>query len=89
MVLAEIASIITIANFSSKLLSQLKKKKPKNQKRKTVNRRKKQSKEDEMIKKLLADPTQAVKEIGAEYVVQNRKRIIKNIEKCVVDEFLE
>ncbi len=84
MVLAEIASIITIANFSSKLISRLRKKK---KKRKTVPRQHKQTKEEEMIKKLLTNPTQAVKEMGAEYVVKNRKRIIRNIEERVVEEF--
>jgi len=39
-----------------------------------------------MIKKLLTDPTQAVKEMGAEYVVKNRKKIIRNIMKYVSDE---
>ena len=85
MVLAEIASIIAIANFSSKLISRLRKKK---KKRKTVPRRHKQTKEEEMIKKLLTNPEMAIKEMGAEYLVKNRKRIIRNFEKRVVEEFL-
>lgn len=84
MVLAEVASIIAIAEFCSKLISRLRKKKKK--KRKTVPRLHKQTKEEEMIKKLLTDPTQAVKEMGAEYVVKNRKKIIRNIVKYVSDE---
>jgi len=86
MVLAEIASIITIAEFCSKLISRLRKKK---KKRKTVPRRHKQTKEKELITKLLANPERAIKEMGAEYLVKNRKRIIRNIEKRVVEEFLE
>lgn len=86
MVLAEIASIITIADFSSKLISRLRKKK---KKRKTVPRRYKQTKEEELIMKLLTNPEMAIKEMGAEYLVKNRKRIIRNIEKRVVEEFLE
>lgn len=86
MVLAEIASIIAIADFSSKLISRLRKKK---KKRKTVPRRYKQTKEEELIMKLLTNPEMAIKEMGAEYLVKNRKRIIRNIEKRVVEEFLE
>ena len=86
MVLAEIASIITIADFSSKLISRLRKKK---KKRKTVPRRYKQTKEEELIMKLLTNPEMAIKEMGAEYLVKNCKRIIRNIEKRVVEEFLE
>lgn len=86
MVLAEIASIITIADFSSKLISHLRKKK---KKRKTVPRQRKQTKEEELIMKLLTKPEEAIKEMGAEYLVKNRKRIIRNIEKRVVEEFLE
>jgi len=86
MVLAEIASIITIADFSSKLISRLRNKK---KKRKTVPRRHKQTKEKELITKLLTNPEMAIKEMGAEYLVKNRKRIIRNIEKRIVEEFLE
>jgi len=86
MVLAEIASIITIADFSSKLILRLRKKK---KKRKTVPRQHKQTKEEVLIKKLLTNPEDAIKEMGAEYLVKNRKRIIRNIEKRVVEEFLE
>jgi len=85
MVLAEIASIITIVEFCNKLITRLRKKK---KKRKTVPRRHKQTKEDELITKLLTNPEMAIKEMGAEYLVKNRKRIIRDIEKRVVDEFL-
>jgi len=37
----------------------------------------------------LTNPEMAMKEMGAEYLVKNRKRIIRNIEKRVVEEFLE
>jgi len=40
------------------------------------------------MKQTLTNPEMAIKEIGAEYLVTNRKRIIKNIEKRIVDEFL-
>ena len=58
------------------------------QKRKTVPRRHKQTKEEELITKLLTNPEMAIKEMGAEYLVKNRKRIIRNIENRVVEEFL-
>ena len=93
MSLPEIASIITIADFSGRIVSYLKKKKKKRKtvspKRKTVSPKRKQTKEQELITKLLTNPEGALKEIGAEYLVKNRKRIIRNIEKRVVDEFLE
>ena len=86
MVLAEIASIITIAEFASKLISRLKTKKKKTR----VTRPKiKQTKDEELIGKLLTNPEMALKEIGAEYLVKNRKKIMKGIEKRIVDEFLE
>jgi len=84
--LPEIASIITIADFGARIVSHLKKKK---KKRKTVSRKRKQTKEEELITKLLTNPERAIKEMGAEYLVKNRKRIIRNIEKRVVDEFLD
>ena len=86
MSLPEIASIITIADFSGRIVSYLKKKK---KKRKTVSPKRKQTKEQELITKLLTNPEGALKEMGAEYLVKNHKRIIRNIEKRVVDEFLE
>ena len=85
MSLPEIASIITIADFGARIVSRLRKKK----KRKAVRRRSKQTKEEELITKLLSNPELAIKEMGAEYLVKNRKRIIRNIEKRVVEEFLE
>jgi len=84
--LPEIASIFAIAESVARIISHLKKKK---KKRKTVSRKRKQTKEQELITKLLTNPEGALKEIGAEYLVKNRKRIIRNIEKRVVDEFLE
>jgi len=90
MSLPEIASIITIADFSAKVISRIKSKKKKRKviHRKMVNRKPKKTKEEELIAKLLTNPEMAIKEIGAEYLVTNRKRIIKNIEKRIVDEFL-
>ena len=84
MSLPEIASIFTVADSVARLISHLKKKK---KKRKTVSRKRKQTKEEELITKLLTNPEMALKEIGAEYLVKNRKRIIRNIGKRVVDEF--
>ena len=86
MSLPEITSIITIADFGARIVSLLKKKK---KKRKTVSRKRKQTKEEELVTKLLTNPEMAIKEMGAEYLVKNRKRIIRNIEKRVVEEFLE
>ena len=88
MSLPEIASIITIADFGARIVSRLKRKKKK-KRRKAVPRRRKQTKEEELITKLLTNPERAIKEMGAEYLVKNRKRIIRNIEKRVVEEFLE
>ena len=84
MSLPEIASIITIVDFASRLTSRLKRKKKRS---KTVRRRRKQTKEEELITKLLTNPEQAIKEMGAEYVMKNRKRIIRNIEKRLIEEF--
>ena len=86
MSLPEIASIFVISESVARIISHLKKKK---KKRKTVSRKRKQTKEEELITKLLTNPESALKEMGAEYLVKNRKRIIKNIEKRVVDEFLD
>lgn len=86
MSLPEIASIITIADFGARIVSRLKRKK---KRPKVVRRRRKQTKEEELITKLLTNPEMAIKEMGAEYLVKNRKRIIRNIEKRVVEEFLE
>jgi len=84
MSIPEIASIITIADFGARIVSRLRKKK----KRKAVRRRSKQTKEEVLITKLLTNPELAIKEMGAEYLVKNRKRIIRNIENRVVEEFL-
>ncbi len=84
MSLPEIASIITIADFGARIVSRLRKKK----KRMAVRRRSKQTKEEELITKLLTNPELAIKEMGTEYLVKNRKRIIRNIENRVVEEFL-
>jgi len=54
-----------------------------------IPRQHKQTKEEKLIMKLLTNPEDAIKEMGAEYLVKNRKRIIRNIEKRVVEEFLE
>jgi|CXWL01.1.fsa_nt_gi hypothetical protein len=84
MVLPEIVSIVTIADFSERMISRLMKKKKK--KSKTRPRQRKQTREQELISKLLINPEQAIKEMGAEYVVKNRKRIIRKIEDYVVDQ---
>ena len=85
MSLPEIASMFAIADSVARIISHLKKKKK--TKRKAVRRKRKQTKEQELITKLLTNPEGALKEIGAEYLVKNRKRIIKSIEKSVVEEF--
>jgi hypothetical protein len=84
MVLAEITAIIEIATFGGRIVSHLRKKKK--SKSKTVIRSRKQTKEEKLIAKLVANPEQAIKEIGAEYLVKNRKRIIRKIEKYVTNE---
>jgi len=94
MSLPEIAALISIADFSARLVSLLKRKKKTKRKavprkRKAVPRNPKQTKEEELITKLLTNPEKAIKEMGAEYVVKNRKRIMRSIEKRVVDEFLD
>ena len=86
MSLPEITSIIAIADFCARIVSLLKRKKKK-KRRKAVPRQRKQTKEEALITKLLIDPEMAIKEMGAEYVVKNRKRILKNLEKRVVEEF--
>jgi len=87
--LPEIAAIIAIAQFGAKVIShvkKLRKSKAAPRKRKAVPRKPKQTKDEELVTKLLTDPVKAVKEMGAEYVVKNRKRISKGIEKRVTEE---
>jgi len=83
MSLSDVASVLSIAEFGARLISHLRKKKKKS---KTVPRRRIQTKEKEMIQKLLTNPEQAIKEMGAEYVVKNRKRLIRKIENYIADE---
>jgi hypothetical protein len=80
MSLSDISSVLSIAEFSGRLISYLKNKK---KKAKTVPRKRvrKQTKDEELIIDLLINPEKAIKKIGAEYIVKNRKRIIKGIEK--------
>jgi len=66
------------------MISRIMKKKKK--KSKTRHRQRKQTKEQELINKLLTNPEQAIKEMGAEYAVKNRKRIIRKIENYVVEQ---
>ena len=86
MSIAEIASIIAIAEFGAKVISRLK---TKTKKHKVVRHRTKQTKDEQLIAKLLTNPELAIKEMGAEYLVKNRKKIIKNIGNRIVNEFLE
>ena len=89
--IAEISFIITLATQTAKLISWIKnkKKKQKSVPRKTVRRKPKQTKDEELIVKFLKNPEDAIKEIGAEYVVKHRKKIIKGITKRLTDEFLD
>lgn len=84
MVITEIASLIEIADFGRRLITHFRKKRKKQVRR--LPKRRKQTKDEELILKLLTNPQQAVKEIGAEYLIENRKRIMRNIEKYVADE---
>jgi len=82
-VLPEVAAVLAIAQFGNTVLSFVRKKIKKS---KTAPRKPKQTKEQELVTKLLTDPEKALKEIGAEYLVKNRKRIMKGIEKRISDE---
>jgi len=83
MSLSDVASIMYIAEFSSRLISRLRKKKKKS---KTIRRKRKQTKDEELINDLLTNPELAIKKMGAEYVVKNRKKIIRGIVNSVVGE---
>ena len=91
MAIAEISFIITLATSTAKLISWIrnKKKKQKSVSHKTVRRKPKQTKNEELIAKFLKNPEAAIKEMGVEYVVKNRNKIIKGITKRLTDEFLD
>ena len=78
-----VASIVYLAECTRKLVLRIRKKKKKSQ---TKPRKPKQTKDEELINDLLKDPTLAVKKMGAEYIVKNRKKIIRGIVNYVVDE---
>lgn len=75
-----VASIVYLAECSSRLISRIRKKKTKSKPRK-----RKQNKDEILITKLLSNPEQAIKEMGAEYVVKNRKKIIRGIVNSVIE----
>lgn len=77
-----VASIVYLAECTRKLISRLRKKKVK---RKIKPRKRKQTKDEELINDLLTNPTLAVKKMGAEYVVKNRKKIIRGIVNSVFE----
>ena len=76
-----VASIVYLAEYTRGVISRLRKKKTK---RKTKPRKRKQTKDEELIIDLLTNPTLAVKKMGAEYIVKNRKKIIRGIVDSVV-----
>jgi len=76
-----VASIVYLAECSGRLISRIRKKK---KKLKTKPRKYKQTKDEELINDLLTNPTLAIKKMGAEYVVKNRKKIIRGIVNSVV-----
>ncbi|MBI3640014.1 MAG: hypothetical protein HY223_06840 [Thaumarchaeota archaeon] len=78
-----VASIVYLAEYTRTLISRLRKKKIKP---KTKSRKRKQTKDEELINDLLTNPELAIKKIGAEYVVKNRKKIIRGIVNSVIDE---
>lgn len=78
-----VASIVYLAECSGRLILRIRKKKIKT---KSKPRKRKQTKDEILITKLLTDPEQAIKEMGAEYVVKNRKKIIRGIVNSVVGE---
>jgi len=81
--LSDVSSVLSIAEFGARIISQLRKKK---QKSKIKPRKRKQTKEEELINGLLTNPENTIKKIGAEYLVKNRQRLIRKIEKKVLDE---
>jgi len=98
--LPDIAAGLNIFEFARKLYVRLKKRRKKSKRpRKTtkggVSRKqitalaqpRRLSKDEELAQKLLTNPSQALKEMTAEYLVKNRRRIIRDIEDYLVDEF--
>jgi hypothetical protein len=86
------ASVLTVANFARDLISRIRKKKKK--KRATRKRHlaklaqpPRLTKDEELAQQLLTNPNEALKKIAAEYLVKNRNRIVRNIEKAVVEAF--
>ncbi len=78
-----VASIVYLAECSGRLISRIRKKKTKS---KNKPRKRKRTRDEILITKLLTNPEQAIKEMGAEYVVKNRKKIIRGIVNSVVGE---
>ena len=88
MILPDVAAVLSIAEFAGRIISRFKKKKKKlkTKPRKTKPRLPKPTKEEAMIEKLMKNPEEAIKEIGSEYIVKNRKRLIRKIENYVDDQ---
>lgn len=74
-----VASIVYLAECTNRLISKIRKKKIKSKTKPRKPRKHKPTREEELIKDLLTNPTLAVQKMGAEYVVQNRKKIIRGI----------
>ena len=79
-----VSLIMHSVEFSSRIISRLRKKK---KKIRTTSRPRKQTKEEELIDYLLTHKAEdSLKKISAEYLVKNRTRILRKIEKKVLDE---
>ena len=84
--LSDIPSILRLGEFCGRLILEIKKRKKKS-KTKPRPRKRKQTKEEELINYLLTHKAEdSLKKLSAEYLVKNRQRLIRKIEKKVLDE---
>ena len=84
--LSDITSILSFGEFCGRLILEIKKRKKKS-KTKPRPRLRKQTKEEELINYLLTHkPEDSLKKLGAEYLVKNRNRLLRKIEKKVLEE---
>lgn len=92
MSLSDAASIITIAEAFQRVLARLRNERKTTKKWGRGRRRKQppqtdsQKRDIELTRKLLENPIDAIKEMGTEYVVSNRRRILRKLEDYMLQE---
>jgi hypothetical protein len=83
MSLSDAAALLEIGKFAHNLYSRITGKKK--SKKRMRRRPRKPNKDKELAKKLIENPSEALKEMTAEYIVKNRKRLIRNVVNYIAD----